>query len=273
MSAAPATSTAASDDADARRDQRRDRQRRIGSQAAAGLLVLAVWVWASRPDQVSPLLLPTPESVARQLPELLSRGRTWGHLGITALEVVAAFCVSIVTGFALGFWSGRSAWRTQLIEPLLLSGYMVPIVLLYPIVLLIFGIGPSSKIAFAGLYGFFPVALNTMKGFRTVDQRLIRAATSMGVGKRQMVSLVLLPAAKPLVLSGIRIAAALNLIGVIVGEMLGSRRGLGYEIARTTSTFSIPQLYAYIVVALVLIVVFNRLVTRSDDTQRGRLDI
>ena len=269
-----ARQTAEKSSSDVRRRERRLTSLVVAlSWAGVVLVILAAWVWASRPGRVSPLLLPSPEAVARELPELLSERATWGHLRTTAGEVVGAFIVSIVTGFAIGFWAGRSDFRTQLIEPVILSGYMIPIVLLYPIVLLIFGIGPASKIVFAGLYGFFPVALNTMKGFRTVDQRLLRAAISMGADERQLIRHVLFPAAKPLILSGIRIAAALNLIGVIVGEMLGARRGLGYEIARTTSTFAIPQLYSYIIVALVLIVAFNRLVTRSDDTERGRLEI
>lgn len=244
-----------------------------GVRAAGTIALLLLWTWATRPDGVSPLLLPAPAEVLRELPELLSESGTWRHLRLTAFEVVGAFAVSVTSGLALGFWAGRSDYRTQLVEPVLLSAYMVPIVLLYPIVLLIFGIGASSKIVFAGLYGFFPVALNTMKGFRTVDRRLVRAAVSMGSTQRQLIRLVMLPAALPLVMTGVRIAAALNLIGVIVGEMLGARAGLGYEIARTTSTFAIPQLYAYIILSLVVILAFNRLVTGTEDAQRGRLDI
>lgn len=258
----------------ARRRRTMDRVKVWGVRLGGLAAVLLAWWWAAGPGGVSPLLLPEPRAVAEELPDLLTSAATWRHLRLTGLEVVAAFGISLAAGFGLGFWAGRDEYRTLVVEPLLISAYMIPIVLLYPVALLMFGIGPMSKIVFAGVYGFFPVALNTMKGFRTVDQRLIAAAVSMGATPRQLTWLVRLPAAMPLIMSGVRIAAALNLIGVIVGEMLGARAGLGYEIARTTSTFAIPKLYSYIVLSLVLIVVFNRVVTRTEDRQRpGRLDI
>jgi ABC-type nitrate/sulfonate/bicarbonate transport system permease component len=234
----------------------------VGTQLAIVAGVLLIWFVVAARELVSPLLLPKPGDVVVALPTLLADPRTWGHLKITGVEILGAFLFSTITGTLVGFWLGLSRHRTRLLEPFLVSGYMVPIVLLYPIVLLIFGVGPESKVVFAGIYGFFPVALNTMRGFRTVDRALITAAVSLGASTRQRIAHVMIPAAKPMIVAGIRIGAALDLTGVLVGEMLASRAGLGYEIARTAQTFSTAKMYAYIVVALVLIALFNRVIAR-----------
>lgn len=236
----------------------------IASQVGLVIAVLILWWWVGEQGLVSPLLLPKPGAALAALPELLADPQTWWHLRLTGLEIAAAFAISTLAGVSIGFWTGTSEYRSRLVEPFLVSAYMVPIVLLYPIVLLVFGVGPSSKIVFAGVYGFFPVALNTMRAFRSVDGKLITAAISMGATAGQRIRHVLLPAARPLIVSGVRVGAALNLTGVIVGEMLASRAGLGYEIARTSQTFSVPKLYAYIFIALVMIILFNRVVARQE---------
>jgi len=234
------------------------------AQLGVVLLILAVWWWLNREKMVSPLLLPAPTAAARALPKLLGDSRTWDNLRITGTEILGAFVISLVMGIGTGFWLGLSSYRTKLFEPVLVTTYMVPIVLLYPIVLLIFGVVPESKIVFAGVYGFFPIAISTTRAIRSVDSRLITAAISMGATTRQQVFQVMLPAAKPLIVSGVRVGAALNLTAVIVGEMLAARAGLGYEIARTANTFSVPKLYGYIAIALTLIALFNVVVARHE---------
>lgn len=236
-----------------------------GLQAVVVLALLVVWYGLSRAGMVSPIILPKPEAVAAVLPAILASPNTWHHLRLTAWEVIGAFALSLVSGLGLGLWAGRSRYATRLLEPLLVALYTVPIVLLYPICILLFGIGPASKIAFAGLYGFFPIALNAMRGLSSVEEKYITTAVSMGATERQLVWHVLLPAALPLVVAGVRIGAAFNLIGVIAGEMLASAGGLGYEIARTTQTFEIPALYAYVAITLVLIALFNAVVTRTGE--------
>jgi len=234
------------------------------AQVGVVLFILGIWWLLAARQMVSPLLLPTPGDAARALPKLLTDPRTWHHLKITGIEILGAFLVSLVLGIGTGFWLGLSSYRSKLFEPLLVTTYMVPIVLLYPIVLLIFGVGPESKIVFAGIYGFFPIAINTTRAFRSVDSKLIAAAVSMGATTRQQIFHVMVPAAKPLIVSGIRIGAALNLTAVIVGEMLAARAGLGYEIARTANTFSVPKLYGYIIIALAVIAFFNVVVARHE---------
>lgn len=242
-----------------------ERVRVVASRVGLLVVVLAAWAWASAEGRVSPILLAKPDAVARRLTELLSQATTWAALRLTIMEILAAFAISLIAGLALGFIAGRSEYGTRLLEPVLVWFQTVPIVIIYPVCVLIFGLGPASKIVFAAIYGFFPIAFNTMRGLNTVDRRYVTAARSMGADQRQMLRHILLPAALPMVMSGIRLGAALNMIGVLAGEILASTGGLGYQIAAASQTFRIADVYSFIVIALVLTGVFNAVVTRTED--------
>lgn len=234
-------------------------------QLAMLAIVCAAWFWFSREGRVSPILLPQIERVVERIPELLSTPATWRSLRLTILEIAGAFGLSVVTGVGVGFLAGRTTYGATLVGPVIAWFQTVPIILLYPICILLFGIGAPSKIVFAGLYGFFPMAYNTIVGLRGVESRYLAAARSMGASDRDILRKVMIPAALPVILSGVRLGAALNLIGVLAGEILASRDGLGYQIAAAAGTFQIPDLYAYIIVALVLVALFNAAVTRAED--------
>ncbi len=115
------------------------------------------------------------------------------------------------------------------------------------------------------MYGFFPIAANTLRALRAVDARYVVAAISMGATGRQLNRHVLLPASLPLVMSGIRIGAMLNLIGVLAGEILASSAGLGHQIATSAGLLQTSDLYAYIVIVMVMIAVFNRVISRAEE--------
>ena len=220
------------------------------------------WFWFSRPDRVPNFLLPTPESVWQMLPRLLTDSQTWSHLSVTGYEFLLGFGIALSSGIAVGAWAGQSLFRTVRVEPLLIYGYMAPTILLYPIFLLMFGAGPSSKIAFAAVNGWFPIAMNTLKAMRAVDQRLITVATSMGASKRQVNWKVKLPAVIPMIMSGVRVGAALAMVSVIAAEMLASPAGIGAAIAH--ARLSPARMYAYIAIALVFVAVFNAVISRLD---------
>ncbi len=231
-------------------------------------LVVAAWYWASAEGRVSPILLASPDAVMERLPAMLRSGDIWPHLWVTVGEIAFAFAFSLIAGFGVGFWvASGTAYRTRLVEPMIVALYTVPIILFYPIILLIFGFGPMSKIVFAGLYGFFPIALNTARGLRTVNRKYLTAASSMGATKSQLLRKVRIPAALPLIMTGVRVGAAFNLIGVITGELLASARGLGHELSRASATLQIPELYVYILVTLGFVVIFNSALSRFEARQ------
>jgi ABC-type nitrate/sulfonate/bicarbonate transport system permease component len=244
---------------------KRERLTVAGVQLGLAAVVVAFWVFQTRAGRVSPILLPQPEKVLAQFPEIFSDSMFWTSLRTTAVELVGAFALAAVSGLLVGVLVGRWAAAAKIATPLLSWAQTVPIILFYPICILLFGIGPMSKVVFGGFYGFFPIAANTVMALATVPPRFVTAAAALGANRRQLVGRVLIPAARPLVLSGIRLGAALCLIGVLAGELLGSTEGLGYQIASSAGGFRTPELYAYIVVALVLVAVFNVAITRAED--------
>jgi NitT/TauT family transport system permease protein/taurine transport system permease protein len=161
----------------------------------------------------------------------------------------------ILTGALVG---GIAALR-NLMLPVFSSLYAVPIVILYPIFTAWFGIGSESKIAFAGIYGFFPVMLSTAAGIRTIDQHLLLAARSMGATLPQQVVRVIIPASIPTVLAGLRLGGALAIIGVVVAEMLTSAAGIGYLVSKYRTVLDSPRVFAAILMILVLSVLFDQI--------------
>jgi NitT/TauT family transport system permease protein/taurine transport system permease protein len=124
--------------------------------------------------------------------------------------------------------------------------------ILYPIFTAWFGIGSESKIAFAGVYGFFPVMLSTAAGIQTIDQSFLVAARSMGASLPQQITRVVIPASIPTVLSGLRLGGALAIIGVVVSEMLTAAAGIGYLVSRYRTVLDSPRVFAAILMILVL---------------------
>jgi ABC-type nitrate/sulfonate/bicarbonate transport system permease component len=234
-------------------------------QLLLGLIILGVWWYQSREGRVSPIMLPKPEDVAAAIPDLLREPTFWTELRVSVVEMIGAFLVAGVAGVVVGSLLGASKYAAKVASPILVWCQMVPIILFYPLCLLFFGVGEASKIAFGGFYGFFPVAATTVMALSTVPERYRIAAVAMGATRRQLITKVLVPAARPIVASGLRLGAALCLIGVIAGEMLGAVAGLGYQIKASSATFESANTYAYIVVTLVLVAAFNMVISRADE--------
>ena len=228
-----------------------------------GLAVLiGAWAYATGPGGVSPIVLPEMSLVWEQLVEVLGEGEIWDDVGITFVELVLAFTIALATGILVGFFCSRTELRAEVAEPLIAWGYLVPLVLFYPLIILWFGVGPSSKVAYASISGFFPIAYNSLRGFRAVDPRYVRVARAFGARGRQIDLQVKMPAALPMVLSGVRIGGALCMITVILAEMLASTQGLGYELARASHTLQVPTAFALILVLLTFVAVVQLVIQR-----------
>jgi NitT/TauT family transport system permease protein len=201
--------------------------------ARLGLLagLLALWqIWAARGD---PLLYVPPSRVLPALYRVLrleAYPTLLTHFGLTMLEVLAAYLLAVGLGLALGFALGLLRHVGEVYEPLLAALYAIPSVVWYPSLMLFFGLGPASKIAFGVLLGFFPVVLAVLAGIRSVDPHLLTVARGLGAGPGTCFVKVILPAITATLLAGLRAGLALTVVGVLVGEILGARGGLGYLI-------------------------------------------
>ena len=221
-----------------------------------GLLVL--WELWARPRD--PLLYVPPSRVLPALARMLrleSYPALPAHVGLTVFEVLVAYALAVGLGLALGFALGLPRHVGEIYEPLLSACYAIPSVVWYPSLMLFFGLGPASKIAFGVLLGFFPVVLAVLAGLRSVEPHLLTVSRALGARPGACFIKVVLPAITATLVAGLRAGLALTVVGVLVGEILGARRGLGYLINYTYGFFRTADYAALALLALVLVLVVD----------------
>jgi NitT/TauT family transport system permease protein len=213
-------------------------------------------------------LLP-PLETALHLVRLLQTARFWGHIAETGTAFVIALSIAIVAGLAIGLMLAMSRTASEVFEPFLLAGNSIPKIALYPIVLLIFGIGMPAKIAFGAIHGVVPVAIFTLTACANVPPILIRTASAMRLSRWDSIRSVLLPAALPDIFSGIRIGFSLTLIGTILGEMFGSQRGLGYLLMTAIGLQNIEVIMSVTLLLVLVAATVNTLLLIQDHRLRN----
>lgn len=152
----------------------------------------------------------------------------------------------------------RSTFVRNLFEPMFFFGYPVPKIALFPIFTYIFGIGSPSKVAFAFLECLYPIVVTAYLGFRAIPLPLIWTAENMGARRATLLRRVVLPAALPSIFTGLRIALPISIIVIVLTEMIGDFRGLGYYISVSSTRFEFADVYAAILVIGACGFVFDR---------------
>jgi NitT/TauT family transport system permease protein len=192
-----------------------------------------------------PFILPAPEVVFGRFVGAIADGTIWPHLATTLQEVALGFIVGAGSGVVIGYVLARSALVERLISPYLVAAQAVPILALAPLLALWFGPGLLSKVVICSLIVFFPVAISTLVGIRSVDPRLLELGRSLRATRRQELTTLEIPAALPSILGGMRVGVTLAVVGAVVGEWAGAERGLGVliNLARG-SLFDIPLMFA-----------------------------
>jgi NitT/TauT family transport system permease protein len=207
-------------------------------------LVLAVWELLARTGAISKRLMPSLVDIALAFIAALQNGDLLFHAGISLGRALAGFALAVAVGVLLGALMARSRLIDALFEPIFSFGYPVPKIALYPIFIFVFGLGTLSKVMMIFLECLYPITINTYYGMRQVDRVHLWAAHNMGASRRQMFWLVLLPAAAPSIFAGIRIALPISLIVVIITEIIGESRGLGYYISYASASFEYATAFA-----------------------------
>ena len=249
------------------------REARFASRAVQVTFLIALlvlWYLATTRWRVSPLLLPNPVVVLRDFWSILTTGEFIGDLRVTLTELVSAFGIAASSGLLVGYLISRSQYRIQVFEPLFAGIYSVPIILFLPLYVLLFGLGPASKIALGATISFFPIALNTIAGFGYVERTLVTAARSMGASDLQLFRYVLLPAALPIILTGMRMGFTVALLSIIGSETIASLAGLGHRIVYLAEGMEMAPMFAYIVFVVAIAAILNTLVSALEARGRRR---
>jgi ABC-type nitrate/sulfonate/bicarbonate transport system permease component len=250
--------------------RRQSRQRLASRLVQAGFLVvlLALWYLATTRWGINRLLLPNPVAVWHQLMDVLASGEYLPDLRVTLTELAVAFALSMTSGTLIGYFVSRSGYSIRVFEPLFAGIYSIPVILLLPLYVLFFGLGMSSKIALGTTISFFPIVLSTIAGFSNVDRPLVVAARSMGASDYHLFRYVLLPAALPIILGGLRMGFTVALLSILGSETIASLAGLGHHIVELAEGMDMARMFAYIVFVVAIAALLNSAVSALE--ARGR---
>jgi NitT/TauT family transport system permease protein len=253
----------------------------------AGLFVF--WHVATHPTLLPPFYFDNPNKAAfffGQPLEVIGRiwawfssGSIYEHLWVTLLETLLAFVIGTVSGLGIGLWLALSPTAAALFDPYIKAINSMPRVILAPIFGVWFGLGMASKVALGVTLVFFIVFFNVYQGVREVSHTVLANARMLGASERQLLRSVYVPSAMSWVFASLHNSVGLAFVGAVVGEYLGSSRGVGYLILQAEGTFDINSVFAGILVLTAFALVLDGMVTfverrlmvwqpRSGETER-----
>ena len=223
-----------------------------------GAGLIALWEFYVRAAGIDPLLLPPPSAVARYIVQ--NAGMLVSNGASTLSELLIGFGSGVIIGISLGILMQVWRWFRAAAYPWLVATQMVPIPAVAPILVLWFGFTIVPKAATVALMCFFPIAVNTVDGLGSVNPELIRLLRTFGAGPWTVMSMAALPSALPSIFSGVRVAMALSVVGAVVGEWVGSTRGLGYLMLHFENRGETAGLFATVTVLTVMGIILYFLV-------------
>jgi ABC-type nitrate/sulfonate/bicarbonate transport system permease component len=233
-------------------------------QAGLFVALFGAWYLATRSGGTMRLFLPAPEAVWNEMAKLVESGDLWAALNVTIVSIAKAYAIAVVAGIAVGFMVARSRTLVRLLEPVLSGMFAVPLTMFFPLFVLFFGVGPDSKVAYGATYSFFPIALNTIAAFSSVDELYLRASRAMGASAWQQFRHVYMPAALPVTLTGLRIGFFICIASVLGGETLAATAGIGRSTALAAELMDTAQLYAWIAFVVCISVMLNLLALAAE---------
>jgi len=211
-----------------------------------GLLFFSVWQLASSAELISPLFFPPPTVILDAIVRSLGTGELTRNVVATVTRLLAGFCLGGAIGLALGMLMGWSAAVRQVIDPLIAAVHPIPKISIFPLIMIVFGIGAMSKTMVVAVAAFFPMVINTMAGVRQVSPIYFEVARNYGANPWQTFRHVILPGSSPMILAGMRLALNLSLTLTTSIELLMGQDGLGAMIWLSWQTLRIEELYAAI---------------------------
>ena len=190
--------------------------------------------------------LPAPSAIGRELAE--SRALLWDHTLVTLKEVALGFMVALVTGVLLATLIAYSRILERSIYPIVIASQTIPIIAIAPLLLIWVGYGTTPKVIVVALISFYPIAVNTVDGLKSVDPDMVSMMRTLGASKWQVFTKLQIPTSLPFMFSGIKIGISVSVIAAVIGEWVGASAGLGYLITYSQPLFLTARVFAAIVV-------------------------
>jgi NitT/TauT family transport system permease protein len=194
--------------------------------------------------RIKPIFLSSPSTIAATAFDLYFRsGVMWADLGMSALEFTIAFAIALGIGIPGGLISGRYQMLSYAVEPSLNGLNALPQIALLPLVILWMGVGLAARVFIVTLLMIVPILISSHAAVRTIEPRFLTLARSFGASEGRIFRTIILPSSVPFILAGVRLAIGRGMIGIVVGEVYGSRFGVGAMMNRAGSTFKTAQVF------------------------------
>lgn len=241
-------------------------ERFIAAALGGGFIVVAIIVWQLLASLrlVNTFLSSSPALVAKSLYEQAASGLLLRSLAASALEFSVGFAAAAVIGVVVGLLMGRYRYIEYAIDPYVWLLYSAPVIAMFPLMVLVLGLGRPTVIFITLLLSIVPVIVNTAQGVRNVDKQLVQAAVSFGASEVALLGKIILPASVPTIMAGVRLAIGRALVGVIVGEFFAGDAGLGYDISFYAGRLNTSAVFASVLVVVVAGLLLNFVARRFE---------
>jgi ABC-type nitrate/sulfonate/bicarbonate transport system permease component len=216
------------------------------------ILLIVLWEIVGRMKWVDPFFLPPPTSILRTWAHLAMSGELFRHAGISLYRALGGYFLAAALGVVFGIIICRFRSAEFILDPTFELIRPISTLGLVPLMIIWFGIGNGSKIIIVFKACFFPILLNTISGIKGVNIKLIEAARSLGAGEFQIWSKVILPAALPVIFTGMRISTAISMMAIVGVEMLAADSGLGFMIIDAQHVFDTQRMFVGILTLSIL---------------------
>jgi NitT/TauT family transport system permease protein len=224
--------------------------------------IVGLWAGSIHVFKIPAYLLPGPGAVFQRV--IADAGMLWLNAKVTLTEIILGFGLTVIGAIPLGLLIALSPLAKQTLYPPIMLLQLVPKIAVAPLFLVWLGFGIESKVLLTVLMTFFPLLLASISGFQILDPRLLYLTQSMGAGVWQTFWYLRVPAALPVIFSGIKTSATIAATAAIVAEFVGANQGLGYVLLRGTSTLDIELTFAVLVVLTIIGIVINYAVEFSE---------
>jgi ABC-type nitrate/sulfonate/bicarbonate transport system permease component len=236
-----------------------------GSLLLVVLILLGIWELSYRAGAISGLFFPAPSIILETFSRLIKNGKLAKHLYPTLVRVLLGFVIGGGAGTMVGLVMGWSARLRVFFDPLIAAAHPIPKIATLPLIMVLLGIGESSRIAVIAVATFFPMLINTMAGVRQIPTIHFDVARNYGATPLKTFTRVIWPGSLPMILTGVRLALNIALLIAIAVEMVASQEGLGAMIWLAWQTLRTEELYVSLLVISILGILFNLLLQRVTD--------
>ncbi|MGH7829836.1 MAG: ABC transporter permease, partial [Candidatus Binatia bacterium] len=206
---------------------------------------------------VDPFFFTQPSKIAAAAKELFTGRELWKDLAVSSKAFLWGFSCAVLIGIPVGVFMG---WRRRVeytLDPLLTALYASPLVALAPLLIIIFGVGLTGKTVLVFLLSVFPFIFNSFAGVKSTDRLLVNVVRSFGGREKDIYGKVILPSILPYIVAGARIAIGRGIVGIVVGEFYAASEGIGFAISRFGDTYRLPEMFATILLLMIVAVVFT----------------